>query len=100
MSRNVLGHRSGGSINHANAVVVGIGDKHAAEGILEDCTRPRERRQRRGYAVAIVAVLMRASDCRDLLETVASICRFRGSPVVLSRELIAEAAGSFIGDFA
>jgi hypothetical protein len=43
---------------------------------------------------------VRASDCRDLLETVASICRFRGSPVVLSRELIAEAAGSFIGDFA
>ncbi|MFM7096653.1 MAG: ATPase [Gemmataceae bacterium] len=42
---------------------------------------------------------VRASDCRDLLETVASICRFRGIPVALSRELIAEAANSFIGDF-
>src|SRR6516165_2277431 len=37
----------------------------------------------------------RASDCRDLLETVQSICRFRRMPVQLSRELIAEAASSF-----
>jgi len=42
---------------------------------------------------------IRASDCRDLLETVASICRFRSSPVQLTRELIAEAAASFIGEF-
>jgi predicted ATPase with chaperone activity len=41
----------------------------------------------------------RASDCRDLLETVQSICRFRRMPVQLSRELIAEAASSFIREF-
>jgi hypothetical protein len=41
----------------------------------------------------------RASDCRDLLETVASICRFRRIPVQLTRELIAEAAASFIREF-
>src|SRR5262249_54681419 len=34
----------------------------------------------------------RASDCRDLLETVQSICRFRKHPVQLTRELMAEAA--------
>lgn len=43
---------------------------------------------------------VRASDCRDLLETVSSICRFRKQPVRLTTELIAEAAGSFIGEFA
>jgi predicted ATPase with chaperone activity len=41
----------------------------------------------------------RASDCRDLLETVQSICRFRRLPVQLSRELMAEAAASFICEF-
>jgi predicted ATPase with chaperone activity len=41
----------------------------------------------------------RASDCRDLLETVASICRFRRIPVQLTRDLIAEAAASFIREF-
>ena len=41
----------------------------------------------------------RASDARDLLETVASICRFRRIPVQLTRELIAEAAASFIREF-
>ena len=41
----------------------------------------------------------RASDCRDLLETVQSICRFRRIPVQLTRELIAEAATSFIREF-
>jgi predicted ATPase with chaperone activity len=41
----------------------------------------------------------RASDARDLLETVQSICRFRRVPVQLTRELIAEAASSFIREF-
>jgi predicted ATPase with chaperone activity len=38
----------------------------------------------------------RASDCRDLLEIVQAICRYRKQPVQLTRELIAEAAASFI----
>jgi predicted ATPase with chaperone activity len=41
----------------------------------------------------------RASDCRDLLETVQSICRFRKIPVQLTRDLIAEASASFICEF-
>jgi predicted ATPase with chaperone activity len=41
----------------------------------------------------------RASDCRDLLEIVQSICRFRRQPVQLTRELIVEAAASFICEF-
>ncbi len=41
----------------------------------------------------------RASDCRDLLETVQSICRFRKQPVQLTRDLMAEAASSFISEF-
>lgn len=41
----------------------------------------------------------RASDCRDLLEIVQSICRYRRQPVHLSRDLIAEAAASFIAEF-
>jgi predicted ATPase with chaperone activity len=41
----------------------------------------------------------RASDCRDLLETVQSICRYRRQPVQLTRDLIAEAAASFICEF-
>jgi predicted ATPase with chaperone activity len=41
----------------------------------------------------------RASDCRDLLEIVQSICRFRRQPVQLSRDLIVEAAASFICEF-
>jgi predicted ATPase with chaperone activity len=41
----------------------------------------------------------RASDCRDLLEIVQSICRFRKQPVQLTRELIAEAAATFICEF-
>jgi len=41
----------------------------------------------------------RASDCRDLLEIVQSICRYRRHPVHLTRDLIAEAASSFIAEF-
>ncbi len=41
----------------------------------------------------------RASDCRDILETVQSICRFRRQPVQLTRELVAEASASFICEF-
>jgi predicted ATPase with chaperone activity len=41
----------------------------------------------------------RASDCRDMLETVQSICRFRKQPVQLTRDLIAEASASFICEF-
>jgi predicted ATPase with chaperone activity len=41
----------------------------------------------------------RASDCRDLLEIVQAICRFRRQPVQLTRDLIAEAATSFICEF-
>jgi hypothetical protein len=41
----------------------------------------------------------RASDCRDLLEIVQSICRYRRQPVQLTRDLIAEAATSFISEF-
>jgi predicted ATPase with chaperone activity len=41
----------------------------------------------------------RASDCRDLLEIVQAICRFRRQPVHLTKELVAEAATSFICEF-
>jgi predicted ATPase with chaperone activity len=41
----------------------------------------------------------RASDARDLLETVQSICRFRRQPVQLTRDLIADASSSFIPAF-
>ncbi len=41
----------------------------------------------------------RASDCRDLLEIVQAICRYRKQPVQLTRTLIAEAASSFITEF-
>jgi predicted ATPase with chaperone activity len=41
----------------------------------------------------------RASDCRDLLEIVQAICRFRRQPVQLTRELITEAATTFIAEF-
>jgi hypothetical protein len=41
----------------------------------------------------------RASDCRDLLEIVQSICRFRKQPVELTRELLIEAANTFITEF-
>jgi predicted ATPase with chaperone activity len=41
----------------------------------------------------------RASDCRDILETVQSICRFRRQPVQLTKDLVAEAASSFICEF-
>ncbi len=41
----------------------------------------------------------RASDCRDLLETVASICRFRRIPVQLNKQLMIDAANSFIREF-
>jgi predicted ATPase with chaperone activity len=41
----------------------------------------------------------RASDCRDLLEIVQSICRFRKQPLKLTSALIAEAAQTFICDF-
>ncbi len=42
----------------------------------------------------------RASDCRDLLEIVQAICRYRKQPVQLNKALIADAATSFICDFA
>ena len=41
----------------------------------------------------------RASDCRDLLEIVQAICRFRRQPVQLTRDLMSEAASSFICEF-
>jgi predicted ATPase with chaperone activity len=41
----------------------------------------------------------RASDCRDLLEIVQAICRFRKQPVKLTPSLIAEAAETFICEF-
>jgi hypothetical protein len=41
----------------------------------------------------------RASDCRDLLETVQSICRFKRIPVQLTPELMVDAAHSFIREF-
>ncbi|HQR42614.1 MAG TPA: ATPase, partial [Gemmatales bacterium] len=41
----------------------------------------------------------RASDCRDLLEIVQSICRFRRQPVKLTTQMIAEAALTFIAEF-
>ena len=41
----------------------------------------------------------RASDCRDLLEIVQSICRFRRQPVQLTRDLMIEASSSFICEF-
>ncbi len=41
----------------------------------------------------------RASDCRDLLEIVQAICRFRRQPVQLTRDLMAEASASFICEF-
>ena len=41
----------------------------------------------------------RASDCRDLLEIVQSICRYKRLPVELSRELIIESSASFIAEF-
>ena len=41
----------------------------------------------------------RASDCRDLLEIVQSICRFRKQPVQLTRDLVADAAATFICEF-
>jgi hypothetical protein len=42
----------------------------------------------------------RASDCRDLLEIVQAICRYRKQPVRLTAQLIAEAASQFIAEFA
>ncbi len=41
----------------------------------------------------------RASDCRDLLEIVQSICRYRRQPVQLTRELMVESSASFICEF-
>jgi hypothetical protein len=41
----------------------------------------------------------RASDCRDLLEIIQAICRFRRQPVQLTRDLMVEAAASFICEF-
>jgi predicted ATPase with chaperone activity len=41
----------------------------------------------------------RASDCRDLLEIVQAICRFRRQPVQLTRELMIESSASFICEF-
>ncbi len=42
---------------------------------------------------------VRASDSRDLLETVQSICRYKRIPVQLTRDLMVEAAASFIREF-
>lgn len=41
----------------------------------------------------------RASDCRDLLEIVQSICRYRRQPVHLTRDLMIDASASFIAEF-
>lgn len=41
----------------------------------------------------------RASDCRDLLEIVQSICRYRRQPVHLTRDLMIESSASFIAEF-
>jgi len=41
----------------------------------------------------------RASDCRDLLEIVQAICRFRKQPVKLTPALMADAATTFICEF-
>lgn len=41
----------------------------------------------------------RASDCRDLLEIVQAICRYRKQPVRLTPQLIAEAGTQFIAEF-
>ena len=41
----------------------------------------------------------RASDARDLLETIQSICRFRRIPVQLTRQLMMDASASFIREF-
>ena len=41
----------------------------------------------------------RASDCRDLLEIIQSICRYRRQPVQLTKELMEEAAATFICEF-
>lgn len=41
----------------------------------------------------------RASDCRDLLEIVQSICRYKRQPVELNRELMIESSASFIAEF-
>lgn len=41
----------------------------------------------------------RASDCRDLLEIIQSICRYRRQPVQLTKELMADAAATFICEF-
>jgi hypothetical protein len=41
----------------------------------------------------------RASDCRDLLEIVQSICRYRRQPIHLTRDLMVESAATFIAEF-
>lgn len=41
----------------------------------------------------------RASDCRDLLEIVQAICRFRRQPVQLTKDLMVESSSSFICEF-
>ncbi len=41
----------------------------------------------------------RASDCRDLVEIVQAICRYRRQPVELSRDLMIEASACFICEF-
>lgn len=41
----------------------------------------------------------RASDCRDLLEIVQSICRYKKQPAKLSAQLVSEAAEQFIAEF-
>ena len=57
--------------------------------------------RRRGLSVraATTTRSARASDCRDLLEIVQSICRFRKQPVQLTRDLMMRTSGSFICEF-
>ncbi|MGL5094810.1 MAG: AAA family ATPase, partial [Planctomycetia bacterium] len=43
--------------------------------------------------------ITRPSDCRDLLEIVVSICRFKRETPFLTRDLIVEAARQFISEF-
>src|SRR5207248_8598124 len=71
-----------------SAVVRRLGMNHCAEAI----DYLYERYYDRGRCP-------RASDCRDLLETVQSICRFRKQPVQLTKPLMIDAAASFIREF-
>ena len=62
------------------------------------CSRCRTRSTTCTNAITRVAAA-RVRPTGDLLEIVQSICRYRRHPVHLSRDLIAEAAASFIAEF-